>query len=95
MQNIDTTLYEAAEVDGCGPWRRIFVITLPGIRGIILYQMIFIIGGIFTGGNTEEILLFYSDATRHKIETINTITAWDISNTVPPPRCRLCNRFSV
>lgn len=72
MQNIDTTLYEAAEMDGCGPWRRIFVVTLPGIRGVLLYQMIFIIGGIFTGGNTEEILLFYSDATRSRIETINT-----------------------
>ena len=72
MQNIDTALYEAAEMDGCGPWRRIFVVTLPGIRGVLLYQMIFIIGGIFTGGNTEEILLFYSDATRSRIETINT-----------------------
>lgn len=72
MQNIDTALYEAAEIDGCGPWRRISVITLPGIKGVLLYQMIFVIGGIFTGGSTEEILLFYSPALRERIETVNT-----------------------
>ncbi len=72
MQNIDTSLYEAAKIDGCGPWRRIFAITLPGIRGILLYQFIFVIGGIFVGGNTEEILLFYSPAVRNSIETVNT-----------------------
>ncbi len=72
MQNIDTSLYEAAKIEGCGPWRRVFAITIPGIRGILLYQLIFIIGGIFSGGNTEEILLFYSPAVSSRIETVNT-----------------------
>ena len=72
MQNIDTSLYEAAKIDGCGPWRRIFAITLPGIKGILIFQLIFVIGGIFVGGNTEEILLFYSPAVRQSVETVNT-----------------------
>ena len=38
MQNIDPSLYEAARIDGCGPWRRISAVTLPGIRGVLIYQ---------------------------------------------------------
>ena len=72
MQNIDPSLYEAARIDGCGPWRRISAVTLPGIRGVLIYQLIFVIGGIFVGGNTEEILLFYSPAVRQGVETVNT-----------------------
>ena len=70
MQSIDVTLYEAAKIDGCGPWRRSFCITLPGIKGIIMYLMIFTFGGIFNGGNTEQILLFYNPAVASKTQTI-------------------------
>ena len=70
MQSIDTELYEAAKIDGCGPIRRTFAITLPGIRDVIFYLLIFAFGGIFAGGNTELILLFYNPAVKPKIETI-------------------------
>jgi putative aldouronate transport system permease protein len=70
MQSIDASLYEAAKIDGCGPWRRIFSITLPGIKGIIMYLMIFTFGGIFNGGNTEQILLFYNPAVASKSQTV-------------------------
>ncbi|WP_166866824.1 carbohydrate ABC transporter permease [Salinibacterium sp. ZJ70] len=32
-QHIDTSLYEAAKLDGAGPFRRFLSVTLPGIRG--------------------------------------------------------------
>ncbi|MBT8249570.1 MAG: sugar ABC transporter permease [Acidimicrobiia bacterium] len=32
MQGIDRTLYEAAEIDGAGPWRRFTAITVPTLR---------------------------------------------------------------
>lgn len=32
-QHIDTSLYEAAKLDGAGPLRRFLSVTLPGIRG--------------------------------------------------------------
>lgn len=32
MQSIDRTLYEAAEIDGAGPWRRLISITVPTLR---------------------------------------------------------------
>ena len=36
MQSIPRDLYEAASVDGAGPWRRFWNITLPGLRHVIL-----------------------------------------------------------
>ena len=34
LQAVDRGLYEAAEVDGAGPWQRFRHVTLPGIRNI-------------------------------------------------------------
>jgi multiple sugar transport system permease protein len=32
MQSVPVELYDAAAVDGCGPWKRFIHVTLPGIR---------------------------------------------------------------
>jgi len=40
MQNIDTTLYESAEIDGAGAMARFFRITLPLIKNNILFVCI-------------------------------------------------------
>ncbi|MET7638744.1 sugar ABC transporter permease [Streptomyces sp. NPDC005438] len=34
LQSIPSELYEAAEMDGAGPWQRFRNITLPGVRGV-------------------------------------------------------------
>ncbi|WNR45281.1 ABC transporter permease [Paenibacillus roseipurpureus] len=49
---IDPTLYEAAHIDGAGRWRRLWHITLPGIRPTIVMLLIFGIGGLL-GSNFE------------------------------------------
>lgn len=72
MQGIDIALYDVAKIDGCGPVRRIFVITLPGIKNVAVFLLILAIGGILSGGNTEQILLFYTRATYSKADTIGT-----------------------
>jgi ABC-type sugar transport system permease subunit len=41
LQNIDPTLYEAAEVDGAGAWRRLRTITLPLLKPALLVALIF------------------------------------------------------
>ena len=47
MMGIDTSLYEAAEVDGATSTQRFFKITLPLLRPILVYVMITsLIGGI-------------------------------------------------
>jgi multiple sugar transport system permease protein len=40
LQNIPAELYEAAELDGAGIWRRIWHIMLPQIRGVMLIMLI-------------------------------------------------------
>ena len=48
---ISPEIFEAAEVDGAGPVRKLFAVTLPGIRGTILFALVMLtIGGfnVFT-----------------------------------------------
>ena len=60
ITGINPELYEAAEVDGAGRWRKLWHITLPGIRPTIVVLLIMNIGRIlgiefdrpFTMGNT-------------------------------------------
>jgi ABC-type sugar transport system permease subunit len=40
LQAVDPQLYEAAAVDGAGPWRRFLHITLPGIRPMFVFLLI-------------------------------------------------------
>jgi len=46
MTSVDPCLYEAAEIDGCGRLRKIWHITLPGIRPTIIIMMIMSAGHI-------------------------------------------------
>lgn len=40
VQKIPTTLYDAARVDGAGPIREFFAVTLPGLRGEVLVAFV-------------------------------------------------------
>lgn len=46
ITGIDAELYEAATVDGAGRWRKIWNITLPGIKGTIVVMLIMSLGRI-------------------------------------------------
>lgn len=59
INSIDPTLYEAATVDGAGRWRRMWHITLPGIRPTIVMLLILRIGSIMSNG-FEQVYLLYS-----------------------------------
>jgi putative aldouronate transport system permease protein len=50
LASINPSLYEAAAVDGASRWRRMWHITLPGIRPVIVLLLILHIGGILTVG---------------------------------------------
>ena len=47
---IDPTLYEAAAVDGAGRFRRIWHITLPGIRMTVALLAILALGNVLNAG---------------------------------------------
>jgi len=68
LQNIPTSLYEAATVDGANFWQKFLHITLPGISPILLFNLIMGIIGTFqiftpayimTGGGPNYASLFY------------------------------------
>ncbi|AHK78179.1 ABC transporter permease [Ectothiorhodospira haloalkaliphila] len=40
LQAIPRSLYEAAAVDGAGPWRRFWHVTLPGLRNPLIFVVI-------------------------------------------------------
>lgn len=71
ITSIDPTLYEAARMDGAGRLRRIWHITLPGLKNIIAINLILAIGNIFAA-NTELILLLYLPATYETSDVIGT-----------------------
>lgn len=54
---IDSTLYEAAKVDGANRWKRIWHITLPGIKSTIIVLLIMGIGGVLNIGFEKQFLL--------------------------------------
>jgi multiple sugar transport system permease protein len=78
LASVRTELYEAAEVDGASIWRRVWHITLPQLRGIILIMLLLQVIGTFqlftepflmTGGGPENstvtiLLLIYNYAFR-------------------------------
>lgn len=41
LQNIDESLYEAAEIDGAGPWQKFRHVTLPLLKPAILVTLVF------------------------------------------------------
>ncbi|GAB3645760.1 ABC transporter permease [Glycomyces tarimensis] len=47
---IDPSLYEAAAVDGAGRWRRLWHITLPGLRPVIILLLILRLGDALNVG---------------------------------------------
>ncbi|MGW5329695.1 ABC transporter permease [Streptomyces sp. NPDC004014] len=56
ISRIDSQLYESAAADGAGPWRRIWHITLPGMRAVLVLMLILRLGNVLTVG-FEQILL--------------------------------------
>jgi multiple sugar transport system permease protein len=72
LQNIDKSYYEAAEIDGAGPWQKFRTITWPLLSPITFFLMIISMIGAFkifvpilvmtgTGGpdNTTSTIVFY------------------------------------
>lgn len=57
MTSINSELYEAAMIDGANRWKRMWHITLPGIRGTIVTLLIMNLGRVM-GSNLERLAVF-------------------------------------
>ncbi|MCR5623391.1 MAG: ABC transporter permease subunit [Treponema sp.] len=69
IMGIDTSIYEAAAIDGCNVWQRIFKVTIPSILPTVIILFLMSIGGIFRGNfdmfynltGTNGLLYNYTD----------------------------------
>lgn len=71
VTNIDTTLYEAARVDGAGRLRLIWHITLPGVRNVVILLLILRIGHFLDAG-FEQIYILYNPQVYPVADIIDT-----------------------
>lgn len=70
LQSVPPELYESAELDGCGSVKKFFYITLPSIKGTILFALVMLtIGGfnVFT-----SIKMITDGKPMHQTETVLT-----------------------
>lgn len=76
ISGIDANLYEAAMCDGAGRLKRIWHITLPGIRGAIVTVLILSIGSFLGGGmvgsNFEQCFLLGNSVNNATSEIVQT-----------------------
>ena len=68
---IDQNLYEAAAADGAGRWRRLWHITLPGMRGVIVLMLVLRLGNALTVG-FEQMLIQRQAVGRDASEVLDT-----------------------
>jgi multiple sugar transport system permease protein len=69
LQDVPRELMEAAEIDGAGPWRRLFAVTLPVLTPVIFFNLVMAIIGTFsiltvpyimTAGGPNNATYFYT-----------------------------------
>ena len=58
LTGIDLALYEAAAVDGAGPWKRLLTVTLPGITPTIVLMAVLSLGSILNAGFDQVFNLY-------------------------------------
>lgn len=63
ITSINGELYEAAMIDGAGRWKRLWHITLPGIKGTIVTLLIMNMGRLM-GSNFEALQVFDNSQVR-------------------------------
>ncbi|MBB5783143.1 ABC transporter permease [Nonomuraea jabiensis] len=68
---IDQQRYEAAAVDGAGRWRRMWHITLPGMRGVIVLMLVLRLGNALAVG-FEQMLIQRDAVGRDASEVLDT-----------------------
>lgn len=69
---IDTTLYEAAVVDGANRWKQTWHITLPGILPIVTLMTVLSLGNILNAG-FEQVFNMYSPSVYSTGDIIDTL----------------------
>lgn len=71
ISGVDQELYEAAELDGAGRYKKMWHITLPGIKSTIVIMIIFAVAGIMNN-NFDQIYVLQNSFNLDRSEVIDT-----------------------
>jgi putative aldouronate transport system permease protein len=71
ISGVDVSLYEAASIDGCSKLKKMWHITLPGIRGTIGLLFIMGVGGLLSSG-FEQVWLLRTPGNMSLADTLDT-----------------------
>ncbi|RXZ80458.1 sugar ABC transporter permease [Paenibacillaceae bacterium] len=71
MSGIDPTLYDVAEVDGAGRWKKVVHITWPSIKPTTIILLIFAMGGVL-GTDFQKVILLYNPQTYEVADVIGS-----------------------
>ncbi|WBB90829.1 ABC transporter permease subunit [Verrucosispora sp. WMMC514] len=80
LSAIDQNLYEAAAADGAGRWRRLWHITLPGLRPVIVLLLIMRLGDALSVG-FEQFILQREAVGRQAAEVLDTFVYYQAIST--------------
>lgn len=78
MQTIPKELYEAAEMDGAGAWRRFTDITWPGIRATV--SVVAVLSAIWTTNGFENVWLITQGGPSSATMTFPVLSYLDLTN---------------
>lgn len=72
IAGIDQELYQAAEVDGAGRFRKIWNITIPGLMPTYIVLLLLAISQILSsGGGFEQYFVFFNPLVAEKLEVLD------------------------
>ena len=72
ITNVDTSLYEAAALDGCGRIRQLWHVTLPGMRPIIILLATLSLGSVLNAG-FDQIFNMYNPLVYESADVLDTL----------------------
>ena len=70
LQQVPQDLYEAAQIDGCGAWKKFWSVTMPSIRGTVLFALIMLTIGGFNVFTSIKMITFVKPT--HHTDTLLT-----------------------
>lgn len=71
LSSIDTQLIDAAAIDGCNRFKRVWHVTLPGITPIIIIMLILRMGNMMNVG-FEKVILLYNPSVYETADVISS-----------------------
>lgn len=71
IAGVDPELYDVAEMDGAGRWGKMWHVTIPGIRHVIIVMMILSIGQILSV-DISKVLLMYNPSVYSTADILQT-----------------------